>query len=90
MALNEDSSQFTLLDDQENPIPKEAHAPFPRWLLVLYTITLCWAFVWLFLFWNGSTVPQFDEGGWRGLQQAANTTYPWKTEPGLRKGNGAP
>lgn len=86
MALDEeDPVQFLNTDDQENPIPGEGHAPIPRWLIILYILTMVWGLLWLYLFWNGSTVPWFDRGAWHSLQEAAKTTYPWKSDPQLRK-----
>ncbi len=78
---NDVPAPFIPLDNQEQPIPGEGHAPVPRWLLVLYAVTLSWGLLWLILFWNGSAVPWFDRGAWWALQHAANTTYPW-TAPG--------
>ena len=84
MADDEEPPQFLTIDDQERPIPDEEHAAIPKWLKILYALTIAWGLLWLYLFWNGSTVPWFDRGAWHGLQQAANTTYPWKQEPKRR------
>lgn len=55
--------------------PESNNAPVSRWLLLVYATLPIWGLVTLFFFWNGST-GWFDRGGWKNLQEAANTTYP--------------
>lgn len=54
-------------------------APIPKWLLLTYIILPIWGIVVWQLYWNGSS-GWLDRGSWAELQQAANTTYPFKNE----------
>jgi len=49
-------------------------APVPLWLKCNYVFWVIFGLIWLFMFWNGSTVSFFDRGYWHELQEAANTT----------------
>lgn len=52
-------------------------AKVPGWLKLTYIILPIWGlFMWYF-YWNGSH-GFLDRGSWKELQQAANTTYPFK------------
>jgi len=52
-------------------------AKVPRWLKLTYIILPIWGVIVLFLYWNGSH-GWLDRGSWKELQQAANTTYPFR------------
>lgn len=49
----------------------------PAWLKVLIVLLLVWGAAWLYFFWNGSA-GWIDRGYWHQLEQAANTTTPWR------------
>lgn len=54
-----------------------ADAKVPTLLKWTYIILPVWGIVTLYFFWNGS-LGWFDRGSWEELQQAANTTYPFR------------
>lgn len=57
--------------------PPESHEnPIPTWLKITYGFVVLWGILLLYFFWDG-TIPSFDPGGWRNLQQAANTVWPY-------------
>lgn len=55
-------------------------AKVPMWLKWTYIILPIWGLLVWHIYWNGS-VGFLDRGSWAELQQAANTTFPFKTTP---------
>ncbi len=54
-----------------------ADAKIPGWLKWSYLILIVWGIIWLFLYWNGAK-GWIDRGYWFQLEQAANTTVPFR------------
>lgn len=52
-------------------------AKIPRWLFWSYWLLLVWGFIWMALYWNGAQ-GWIDRGFWFPLEQAANTTVPFR------------
>ncbi len=52
-------------------------AEVPRWLIWIFAAVFVWGIVWLYLFWGGAT-GWIDRGYWYELEQAANTTFPYR------------
>jgi hypothetical protein len=56
-----------------------ADAKVPGWLKWTYIILPIWGIIVWYIYWNGS-VGWLDRGSWAELQEAANTTFPFKAD----------
>jgi hypothetical protein len=63
------------VDDEE--IPTSEERKIPLFLYVVYLLLVVGGICAFLIFWNGSK-GWFDRGFWHELQQAAQTTYPYK------------
>ncbi|HRD56259.1 MAG TPA: hypothetical protein PLC42_07690 [Parachlamydiaceae bacterium] len=65
------------LETYGDPRIASLDAPIPGWLKLTYVILPIWGIIVWHLYWNGSS-GWLDRGSWKELQEAANTTYPFR------------
>lgn len=67
------------IEEYGDPQITSKDANVMTWLKLTYIILPIWGLFTLFYYWNGSK-GWLDRGYWHQLQQAANTTYPFKND----------
>ncbi|MFC2049223.1 hypothetical protein ACFLR2_00935 [Chlamydiota bacterium] len=72
------------MSDEEIPVSEERKVPL--FLYITYVLLIVGGLAAFWAYWNGSH-GWLDRGFWKPLQQAAETTYPYKPkEPYLEPG----
>jgi len=86
MEQNANDPRKETLDEHEDHLEiygdsgiTSADAKVPGWLKWTYVLLPIWGIIVFCIYWNGS-VGFLDRGSWAELQQAANTTFPFKNE----------
>lgn len=72
--------------EDNNRVPPSNNAPIATFLWINYIFWPIVGLIALYLYWNGSS-GWLDRGYWQQLQQAANTTFPYKNvdDPSMKQ-----